>query len=343
MEVIPSVIPPGMRDQLPIIFDSMRQVFVLSMHETFYVGALVCFVALGFSFLMQNPARRTAVRGPRAGSLHAPRRPTDRLLRQENGPPVEIRLEGKNALVTGASSGIGQGIAVALAAAGADVGINYRSNANGAEETSRRVREPGHRALIRSGRRRSRAGLDDVRRFDAEMGPIDILVANAGHGSTPEPLHETSWEEWDRVLRSNLHGAFLCGREAARAWSTPARAGASSTSPRFTKKPATCRMTVLLRGQGRRPSHPFHGTRARSSRHPVNDVAPGMILTPMNRRALEDADYRADAGAQIPLRRPGTPEDIAAMVVFLCSEHASYCTGGTYLVDGGWMLSWPPV
>jgi MFS family permease len=60
MEVIPSVIPPGMRDQLPIIFDSMRQVFVLSMHETFYVGALVCFVALGFSFLMQNPGRRTA-------------------------------------------------------------------------------------------------------------------------------------------------------------------------------------------------------------------------------------------------------------------------------------------
>jgi MFS family permease len=59
MEVIPSVIPPGMRDQLPIIFDTMRQVFVLSMHETFYVGALICFVALGISFLMQNPARRT--------------------------------------------------------------------------------------------------------------------------------------------------------------------------------------------------------------------------------------------------------------------------------------------
>ena len=104
------------------------------------------------------------------------------------------------------------------------------------------------------------------------------------------------------------------------AWSTPARAGASSTSPRFTKKPATCRMTVLLRGQGRSP----HLTRAMALElgpHgiTVNDVAPGMILTPMNRRALEDADYRADAGAQIPLRRPGTPEDIAAMVVFLCS------------------------
>jgi NAD(P)-dependent dehydrogenase (short-subunit alcohol dehydrogenase family) len=63
----------------------------------------------------------------------------------------------------------------------------------------------------------------------------------------------------------------------------------------------------------------------------------------MNRRALEDPEYRKDAEAQIPLRRAGTPADIAAMVVFLCSDHASYCTGGTYLVDGGWMLSWPPV
>ena len=160
---------------------------------------------------------------------------------------MEIRLEGKNALVTGASSGIGQGIAVALAAAGANVGINYRSNADGAEETARRVRELGHRALI------IQADVGDpaqvaamFSRFDAEMGPIDILVANAGHGSTPKPLHETSWEEWDRVLRSNLHGAFLCGREAARRMvAARHRAGASSTSRRFTKKPATCRMTVL--------------------------------------------------------------------------------------------------
>ena len=131
---------------------------------------------------------------------------------------MEIRLEGKNALVTGASSGIGQGIAVALAAAGANVAITYRSNADGAEATSRRVRELGHRALI------IEADVGDpgqvaamFSRFDGDMGPIDIMVANAGGGSTPpKPLHETTWQEWDRVLRSNLHGAFLCGREAAR-------------------------------------------------------------------------------------------------------------------------------
>jgi MFS transporter, DHA2 family, multidrug resistance protein len=73
MEAIPSVIPPGQQDLLPIIFDSMRQVFVLSMHETFYVGALICFVALGFSFLMQNPGRRTAQAADRVreASVHS--------------------------------------------------------------------------------------------------------------------------------------------------------------------------------------------------------------------------------------------------------------------------------
>jgi glucose 1-dehydrogenase len=259
---------------------------------------------------------------------------------------VEIRLEGKNALVTGASSGIGQGIAVALAAAGANVGINYRSHAEGAEETSRRVREAGHRALV------LQADVGDpeqvtamFRRFDAELGPIDILIANAGHGSTPKPLHETSWEEWDRVLRSNLHGAFLCSREAARRMIEAGKGGRivniSSVHEEACNVPEDgpyCVAKGGVRNLTRAMALELgpHGIT-------VNDVAPGMIVTPMNQRALEDADYRAEAGALIPLRRTGTPEDIAAMVVFLCSEHASYCTGGTYLVDGGWMLSWPPV
>jgi len=260
---------------------------------------------------------------------------------------VEFRLEGKNALVTGASSGIGQGIAVALAAAGANVGVNYRSNADGAEETARRVRELGHRALI------IEADVGDpgqvaamFSRFDDDMGPIDIMVANAGGGSaTPKPLHETPWEEWDRVLRSNLHGAFLCGREAARRMVAGGKGGRivniSSVHEEACNVPdhgPYCVAKGGVRNLTRSMALELgpHGIT-------VNDVAPGMILTPMNHRALADPDFRASAESQIPLRRAGTPEDIAAMVVFLCSDHASYCTGGTYLVDGGWMLNWPPV
>jgi glucose 1-dehydrogenase len=259
---------------------------------------------------------------------------------------VEIRLEGKNALVTGASSGIGQGIAVALAAAGASVGINYRSNTDGAEETARRVREACQRALVLEADVGDSAQVATMfRRFDDEMGPIDILVANAGHGSAPKPLHETSWEEWDRVLRSNLHGAFLCGREAARRMLASGKGGRIVNISSVHEE--ACNMPddgpyCVAKGGVRNLTRSMalelgpHGIT-------VNDVAPGMILTPMNRLALEDSEYRIGAEAQIPLRRAGTPEDIAAMVVFLCSDHASYCTGGTYLVDGGWMLNWPPV
>lgn len=259
---------------------------------------------------------------------------------------MEIRLDGKTALVTGASSGIGRGIAVALAAAGADVAVNYRTSAAGAEETARCVREVGRRALVVQADVGDQAQVEAMfRLFDTEMGPIDILVANAGHVSNPKPLHETSWDEWDRVLRSNLHGPFLCGREAAR---------------RMVERGAGGRIINISSVHEEACNVPYDGpycvakggvrnlTRAMALELgplgiTVNDVAPGMILTPMNQRALDDADYLASAEALIPVRRAGIPQDIASMVVFLCSDHASYCTGGTYLVDGGWMLSWPQV
>jgi NAD(P)-dependent dehydrogenase (short-subunit alcohol dehydrogenase family) len=259
---------------------------------------------------------------------------------------VEIRFDGKISLVTGASSGIGQGIAQALAEAGADVAINYWTDADGAADTARRVRKAGRRALtIQTDVGASEQVAAMFERVDAELGPLDILVANAGHASTPKPLYETSWDEWDRVLRSNLDGAFLCDREAAR------RMVARGTGGRIVNISSVHEEACNVPGDG--PYCVAKGgvrnlTRAMAlevAAHgiTVNAVAPGMILTPMNQQALDDPEYLADAEAQIPLRRAGTPADIASMVLFLCSEHASYCTGGTYLVDGGWMLTWPPV
>ena len=259
---------------------------------------------------------------------------------------MKVRFDGKIALVTGASSGIGQGIAEALAKAGADVAINFWTDADGAAETARRVRESGRRALT------IQADVGDpeqvaavFERLDAEVGALDILVANAGHSSTPRPLHETSWAEWDRVLRSNLDGAFLCGREAARRM---VERGAGGRIVNITSvHEEACNVPndgpyCVAKGGVRNLTRAMalelapHGIT-------VNAVAPGMILTPMNQRALDDPGYLMAAEAQIPLRRAGTPADIASMVLFLCSEHASYCTGATYLVDGGWMLAWPPV
>jgi len=255
-------------------------------------------------------------------------------------------LKGQTALVTGASSGIGQGIAEALAEVGADVAINYWTDANGAEETARRVRETGRRALtIQTDVGDPEQVAAMFERVDDELGPLDILVANAGHSSTPKLLHDTSWAEWDRVLRSNLDGAFLCGREAARRMVERGAGGRivniSSVHEEACNVPGDgpyCVAKGGVRNLTRAMALELgpHGIT-------VNAVAPGMILTPMNQQALDDPAYLADAEAQIPLRRAGTPADIAKMVLFLCSEHASYCTGGTYLVDGGWMLTWPPV
>ena len=259
---------------------------------------------------------------------------------------MHIRLEGKTALVTGASSGIGRGIAVALAEAGADIAINYRSNEGGAEETARQVRACGRRAATFEADVGSPEAVEAMfRQLDASLGPIHILVANAGHASTPKPLYETTWEEWERVLRSNLDGPFLCGREAAR------RMLANGIKGRIVNISSVHEEACNLPNDG--PYCVSKGglrnlTRAMALELgpygiTVNDVAPGMILTPMNRRALEDSQYLAAAEALISVRRVGLPEDIGRMVAFLCSEQASYCNGGTYLVDGGWMLNWPPV
>jgi glucose 1-dehydrogenase len=259
---------------------------------------------------------------------------------------VHLNLTGKVALVTGASSGIGQGIAGALASAGADVAVNFWHNAGGAEETARVVRQAGRRGHVVQADVGDPDAVDAMfRELDETLGPIDILIANAGHASTPKPLAETSWEEWDRVLRSNLHGPFLCGRSAAQRM---IRRGIGGRIVNITSvHEEACNVPndgpyCVAKGGLRNLTRAMalelgpHGIT-------VNAVAPGMILTPMNQRALVDADYLASAEAQIPVGRAGLPRDVASMVVYLCSDHASYCTGATYLVDGGWMLSWPPV
>lgn len=255
-----------------------------------------------------------------------------------------MTLTGKVALVTGASSGIGRGIAQSLAEAGADVVVNYQRDAAGAEETARLVRASGQRALV------AQADVGDpdavVRLFaalDAEFGGLDILVNNAGHGGGGR-IATADFAAWERVIRTNLHGPFLCSQQAARRLIAQGRGGRIVNITSVHEEAcsigggAYCASKAGLRNLTRTLALELgeHGVTA-------NVVAPGMILTPMNRRAQEDPEHLRWAEAQIPVRRVGQPRDIGGMVVFLCSEAGSYCSGSTFFVDGGWMLSYPPV
>lgn len=257
---------------------------------------------------------------------------------------MELRVDGKAALVTGADSGIGQAIALRLAEAGADVTVCYYSDRAGAEQTAADCRAFGCRAIIAQGDIGNEAHVAEIfRQHDDAFGQIDILVNNAGTFSDA-PIVDLPFESFERVIRTNLFGAFLCTQQAARRMIARNEGGRIINITSVHEEACFARASAYnaskggLRNLGR--------TVAAELGHygiTVNNLAPGMILTPMNARAISDEAYLENAEKQIVLERAGLPEDIANMALFLASDAASYCTGQTHYVDGGWMLTWPPV
>jgi len=250
-----------------------------------------------------------------------------------------MRFEGKVALVTGASSGIGAATAIALAREGAAVGVNYLGNEAGARGVVSEIQAIGGKALaIRADvGKKPEVGMM-VKRVVEELGGLHILVNNAGTLIARSTIADLPEEVWDRVIEVNLKGTFLCCQAAIpylvrNRWgriiniaSAGARSGGGGASVHY----HTAKGGVLSFTKGLARELGPHGIT-------VNAIAPGITETPFLAR-FSSPESTAKRVKELPIPRVGRPEEIAAAVVFLASEEAGYLTGATLDINGGLVM-----
>jgi glucose 1-dehydrogenase len=263
-------------------------------------------------------------------------------------PKCEMRkiLAGQKALVTGANSGIGKGVALALARAGAEVVVNYVARPEQAEEVVAEIAAEGGTAHAHQ----ADVSQEDqvVAMFERmldQLGTIDILVNNAGLQRDAR-LEDMTLQEWNTVIGVNLTGQFLCAREAVKEFKrrgvrpeVSCAAGKiicmSSVHDRIPwaghVNYAASKGGVMLMMQSIAQEVAPHRIR-------VNGVSPGAVRTPINTAAWDTPEAYAELLKLIPYKRIGEPEDIARAVVWLASDEADYVTGATLYVDGGMTL-----
>jgi glucose 1-dehydrogenase len=246
------------------------------------------------------------------------------------------RLEGKVALVTGSSQGIGQGVAIRLAQEGAKVIVNYHSHPEGGEETLKEIQGAGSDGIAVQADLGKTAEIDSlIQQGLAKFGKIDILVNNAGLEKRA-PFWEVEESDYDLVLDVNLKGVFFTTQAFVKqlmARNAPGRiVNISSVHeelpfPHFASYCASKGGLKMLCRNLAIELAPYNIT--------INNVAPGAIETPINTKLLNDKEKLAALLSNIPLRRLGKPSDVAGTVVFLASDDADYITGTTVVVDGG--------
>jgi 3-oxoacyl-[acyl-carrier protein] reductase len=240
-------------------------------------------------------------------------------------------LEGKVALVTGASRGIGAAIAKRLASEGADVAITYAKDSRSADAVVKAIESSGHKALaVQADAADAKAVKAAVEEVVKAFGRIDVLVNNAGT-AIPKPFEEATLEELDRVIDINLRGVFIATHAAlthipngGRIISIGSCVGERNFTPGLAAYAATKgAVKMFTQGLAREV-----GSRAIT----VNNVQPGPIDTDLNPAA---GDWAAPQLANTALNRYGTVDEVAALVAFVASPEAAYITGANLTVDGG--------
>lgn len=249
-------------------------------------------------------------------------------------------LEGELAIVTGADSGIGRATAIAMAREGADVVITWRSDRDGAAQTAAEVEKAGTKAaVVQLDQRDSASVRQCFEHARAGMGVPTILVNNAGMDTVDKPVSETTDEEWEATLRTNLFGPFYCCREFIRMIDGSGRHGTiiNITSVHQEIPRAGGAAYDASKGGLRNLTRTLALELAEKDIN-VNNIAPGMILTPMNQQAMDDPEAYRRQVQSIPMKRAGDPEEIAHAAVFLASSRARYIHGTTITIDGALTL-----
>jgi glucose 1-dehydrogenase len=255
-------------------------------------------------------------------------------------------LPGQPALVTGANSGIGRGVALGLAKAGADVVVNYVTDPAAAEEVAHEIVQLGRRAIaLKADVSKEDEVLSMFAQAIDHFGTLHIVVSNAGL-QRDSPFDQMTLEQWNTVIGVNLTGQFLCTREATREFKKRGVVSGVSVAAGKIICMSSVHQEIPWAGHANYAASKgginmlMRSIAQELAPHQirVNSIAPGAIRTPINTAAWNTAAAYQDLMTLVPYKRIGEPEDIAQAAVWLASDAADYVTGATLFVDGGMTL-----
>lgn len=254
---------------------------------------------------------------------------------------MTFNFKGKVALVTGGESGIGASIAIELARLGCNVIITYFTKSELAEIILAHLNENGLQNLIVNCDVREEDSVNQLfNQVIATFGRVDFLINSAGIRSFDKPLAELSFSDFKNTVETNLFGVFLCCKHFINQEDKNSKDGRIINITSIHQEVVSAGKTDYCASKfGVKGFSKALSLELAERGITVNCVAPGMILTPMNDKAINDADYRIQQEKRIPLQYAALPQEIANMAVFLCSPNAKYITGTTQIIDGGLNLN----